>query len=97
MTSSLLGAVPVTSQKTFWAVPGTGKRSSHQGATSVAICEVGMSAFEKLLNGPLKFTFPLLLMKRVLKLPSPKRIGNGEVINAGESSPKLRLVPAMVR
>ena len=98
MTSSLLGAVPVTAQKTFWPVPTTGKRSSHHGATRVAICEIGRGSLEgtaKVLL--LKFTFPLLPTNRVLKLPPPKRIGNGEVIAADESSPKSRLVPVIIR
>ena len=97
MTSSRLGAVPVTAQKTFWAVPATGTRSSHHGATSVGTCGVGMGALEDSGNAPEKFTFPLLLTKRLLKLPPPKRTGNGEAIDAEESSLKLRLVPVMVR
>src|SRR3989475_9879659 len=95
ITSSLLGAAPATTQKTFWPVPATGKRSSHHGATRVAICEVGRGSLEGAANALLlKFTFPLLPTNRVLKLPPPpKRIGNGEVIAADESSPRSRLVP----
>ena len=96
MTSSLPGAVPVAAQKTFWPVPATGKRSSHHGATRVAICEVGRASLEGAAKALLKFTFPLLLTNRVLKLAPPKRIGNGEAIAADESSLKLRLVPVMV-
>src|SRR2546425_9671403 len=96
ITSSLLGAAPATAQKTFWPVPATGKRSSHHGATRVAICEVGRGAWEAVGKAPLKFTFPLLPTNRVLKLPPPKRNGNGEVIAADELSPKSRLGPVMV-
>ena len=95
MTSSLLGSVPVTAQKTFWLVP-TGKRSSHHGATKVVARKVGMDALENSVNRPVKFTFPLLLTKRFVKLTPPKRIGNGEVIDTEKSSLKLRLVPVIV-
>ena len=44
MTSSRLGAAPVTAQNAFCAVPGTGYRSSQNGATRVPIAEVGMAA-----------------------------------------------------
>src|SRR3989454_5302789 len=95
-TSSVGGAAPATAQKTFWPVPATGKRSSHHGATKVVACEVGTDALENAVNEPVKFTFPLLLTKSVVKVTPPKRIGNGEVIDAEESSPKSRLVPVMV-
>src|SRR2546427_9742356 len=95
MTSSLLGSVRVTAQKAFWLVP-TGKRSSHHGATKVVARKVGMDALENSVNRPVKFTFPLLLTKRFVKLTPPKRIGNGEVIDTEKSSLKLRLVPVIV-
>src|SRR2546428_804743 len=96
MTSSLLGAAPVTSQKTFWPVLGPGTRSSQNGATSVALCVVGIGSLENSMKGAVKFTLPLLLTKSVVKLPSPNRIGKGDVICADESSLRLRLVPAIV-
>ena len=94
MTSSLFGSVPVTAQKTFWSP--TANRSSHHGATRVAICEVGIEALNGVVKELVKLTLPLLLTKSVVKLPPPKAIGNGEVIDAEESSPRLRFVPVIV-
>ena len=96
MTSSRLGAEPVTAQKTFWVAP-VGRRLSHHGATSVAICGVGMEVLNSPMNGPVKLTLPLLATKTVLKLPPPKRIGNGGVILAAPSSLRFRPVPVMAR
>src|SRR5439155_804323 len=77
----------------------TGTSASHRGATRGANCEGGRGALEGMAKTLLlKFTFPLLPTNRVLKLPPPpKRIGNGEVIAADESSPKSRLVPVIIR
>src|SRR2546428_14178721 len=68
ITSSLLGAAPATTQKTFWPVPATGKRSSHHGSTKVVAREVGTDALENTVNETVKFTFLLLLFDCVVLL-----------------------------
>src|SRR5882762_5888910 len=97
MTSSRLGAVPITAQKTFCPVPANGKRSSHHGLTSVEIRVVGIGSLKYSENGAVKLTFPLLPMKSTLKLPPPKAIGNGKPMANDDSSLRFRLLPLIVR
>ena len=48
------------------------------------------------MKGPVKLRYPLPLTYTVAKLAPPKRIGNGGLITAEESSLRLRLLPPIV-
>ena len=79
----------------------SGQRSSQNGATSVEVREVGIGLVKGLEKLSTKLIVPLLLTYKFVKLPPPKRMGNGGVTVAATcrspSSPRLRLVPVMLR